>query len=124
MTSGFLPKLGVGGYEPYPWDTGGQAQQELTPLSGDTIETPDDSQSGFLVIDGVGVLLALTVELPSDALSILGQRRQVVALRAITALTVTQKGGGGVFLGLPAGLALDATLTLMKIKANTWINVT
>jgi len=124
MTSGFLPKLGGSGYVPYPWDTDGQAQQNETPTSGSTVVTPDDQQSGFLLVDGVGTLAALTVELPADAQSLLGQRRQIVALRAITALTVTQKGGSGVFLGLPVGLAANATLTLMKIKANTWINVT
>ncbi len=124
MTSAFMPKLNAGGtaWESQPWDnSGGPAVQSLIPLTGATINMADNAQDGILQLSPAGTLAALTINLPSDAASQLGQRRTIMSTQIITALTLNQIGGSAVFLGAAlTAMTANQSVTFTKTAANTW----
>lgn len=124
MPSAFLPRLNPGGtaWIPQPWDnSGGPDVQALVPLTGETINMGDNAQDGIVQISPAGTLAALTINLPSNAQSILGQKRTIMSTQIITALTLDQIGGSAVFIGAAlTSLAANQAVTFTKTAANTW----
>lgn len=124
MTSAFMPKLNGGGtaWIPQSWDnSGGPAVQALVPTTGQTINMDDSAQDGILQISPAGTLAALTVNLPSNAQSQLGQTRKLMSTQIVTALTLGQIGGGLVLVGVAlTALAANQAVTFTKTAANTW----
>lgn len=96
------------------------ARQTASPTTGQTVNMTNSSFTGFLYLTPAGTIAALTVALPAEANSILGQVRRITTSQAITALTLTQQGGGQTILGAPAGLTAGQTIAVMKVAANTW----
>lgn len=94
--------------------------QSVTPVTGDTVATPDTAANGTLYLTPAGTLATLTVNLPSDANSVLNEHRKIFSTQVVTALTVAQAGGGGVFITPVTALAANTPVTLVKVAANTW----
>lgn len=94
--------------------------QTNSPIAGATVNMVDDARSGTLYLTPAGTLATLTVALPSDAKSVLNQEEKIISSQAITALTLTQIGGGQTILGAPAGMTAGQTLICTKVAANTW----
>lgn len=97
--------------------------QSLTPtppLSGGTVTITNTGMSGLTVINPAGTLATLTVNLPADATSKIGQIERIAFLRAITLLTV---GGATTILGAPAAAALGDNIGFQKVAANQWVRL-
>jgi hypothetical protein len=125
MTSAFMPKLNGGGtaWIPQSWDNSGgpTVQAPVVPTTGQTVNMTDSAQDGILQLSPAGTLAALTVNLPSDAQSQLGQQRTIMCTQIVTALTLNQIGGSAVFLGAAlTALAANQSVTFTKTAANTW----
>ncbi len=127
--SGDLNALGmmvVGDDNVTPYGPGLQAlpaaglMQAASPLTGGTVNLTDDERSGFLYLTPAGTIATLTVNLPSEAKSIIGQVKRFVSSQTVTTLTVAQAGGGLVGIGIPTTIGAAAPFALVKVAANTW----
>lgn len=99
---------------------GGGAPQLASPLTGTTVVMTDDAVSGSLYLTPAGTIAALTVTLPTNANSVIGQKETIVTSQTITALTVD---GATTILGNPTTLAAGGSVTFQKMAANTWARV-
>ena len=95
----------------------------FTPTTGQTVAAPDNAANAILYITPASTLAALTVNLPSDANSILGQQVRVATTQTLTSLTVAQAGGGQTLIGAPTTLAANASFLMVKVAANTWMKM-
>lgn len=95
-----------------------QFVQNAVPTSGATVAMDDNSQDGILYLQPVAGLAALTISLPSEANSRIGQIRSIATKQAITILTV---GGATTIMSAPASMLLGACYSFQKVAANTWI---
>lgn len=115
---------GVGLYNPSGQPlgpaNGGGVQQLASPLTGATVQLTDDARSGLLYVTPAGTIAALTVALPSNANSVVGQKETIVTSQTITALTVN---GAGTILGNVTTLAAGAAVTFMKVASDVWARV-
>lgn len=98
----------------------GMQRTEVTPTTGQTVQMPGNGGNQlFVVMPGAG-LAGLTVELPAEAVSTPAQLSVLVFQQAVTSLSLTQAGGGGVFLNAPTTAAAGQQFLLWKVDANTW----
>jgi len=97
-----------------------QAASPAPPVSGGTVNIVNTGISGLTVINPAGTLATLTVSLPSDANSKLGQIERICFLRAITLLTIN---GASSILGAPAAAALGDNIGFQKVAANQWVRL-
>lgn len=93
-----------------------QVIENLAPANGATIQMSNDSRDGLLLLNPAALLVSLTINVPDDALSRIGQERRVYAGKAVTLLTIAN----GTILNPPTTLALGDGFTLVKVAANTW----
>lgn len=117
-----MPKLNGAGtaWIPQSWDTTGEAAQTATPLTGTTVNMIDSAADGYLSILGAGDLAALSINLPSNAASVLGEVRRINALHNITALTLNQIGGAATIQNTITTINAGDTVSFIKVAANTW----
>lgn len=94
-----------------------EAVQQSTPLTGATVVMTDDDANGTLEVTPAGTIAALTVTLPTNARSRVGQIRRIVTSQIITALTVN---GATTIGGNVTTLAANAFVSFEKTAANTW----
>ncbi len=87
------------------------------PTTGTTFTMVDDNRDGGYWATPAGTIAALTVTLPSEANSRIGQRRFVGSSQIITTLTVN---GATTIYGAPTTLAAGGGFTLTKVATNTW----
>jgi len=92
--------------------------QPVTPTTGQTVQMTDDSRNGTLVLSPAGTLATLTVVLPSDANSVVGQYRSVSSTKAITLLTVN---GATTIFNAPTVMSAGDLVTFKKTAPNTWM---
>lgn len=95
-----------------------RTSQANVPSTGQTVAMAGGDADGSLVLTPAGTLAALTVTLPPDASSVIGQTRRIITTQAITALTVN---GATTIINAPASMGAGTTVTFEKIAANTWI---
>ena len=88
--------------------------------AGSTVALADAPVNQTLYLKPAATLATLTVNLPSNANSKLGQECKIVSTQALTALTIGQIGGGATILGAPAGMTGGQTLIATKVEANVW----
>lgn len=93
----------------------------FVPTTGATVATADSNMDGLAQINPAGTLANLQCNLPSDAKSVVGQEREFVFLKAITALTWNQIGNGATIYNAPTSAAIGGYVILMKAAANTWV---
>lgn len=85
-----------------------------TPTTGQTITLPDQARDMFVFINPVGTLLALTIMLPNDTSTFVGQSIRVFFTQAITGLTFTN------ISPLPVSAAITTGFTIHKVATNSW----
>lgn len=96
--------------------TAGDLYETATPTDGQTVVLRDDNRTGTMYLNPIGTLNTLTVQLPSDAKSRLGQIRFISTSKAINSLTLT----GATVYNIPSALALGDSFAIIKTAASTW----
>lgn len=94
--------------------------QNVTPTTGTTTVIPEGvglPRSHLLWATPAGTMSAWTVQLPSDAGSILGDRMAIGSSRTITAFSIA---GGQTVYNAPNTLNGGDLFVLEKISTNTW----
>ena len=94
-----------------------QVSNPAPPTSGGTVQVTNTAMHGLTVINPAGALATLTVSLPADAQSTVGQIERIAFLKAITALTIN---GATTILGAPLAAAIGDNIGFQKAAANTW----
>lgn len=92
--------------------------KNVSPTTGQTAAFDNASADQVLYITPAGALAALTISLPSDASSRLGQRAVFACSQAVTALTVN---GSTNIANPPANLNANDCFAFIKVAANTWV---
>lgn len=85
-----------------------------TPTTGSTVTLPNTMQDLLVYMNPAGALLALTMVLPSDTSTYIGQTIRVYFTKGITTLTFTG------ITPLPIAASLDSGFTIQKVAANMW----
>jgi hypothetical protein len=92
-----------------------------SPNAGDTLTMTQDARDGTLALAPGGTLATLTVNLPSNTVSLTGQRRTIATTQAITAITI--QATGITMLGNVTTLAAGAAVTFEKVSNGYWQRV-
>lgn len=94
--------------------------QNATPTAGQTVNITATSSDVVVWLTPAGTLATLTIALPSDGSTQIGQIIRVSTNQLITLLTVN---GATNLFNLPTTLALGGNFNLLKVAANTWVRV-
>lgn len=97
-----------------------QTPAPSAPASGGTVQIANTAIMGLTVVNPAGTLAALTVALPVDAQSNIGQIERIAFLKAITALTIS---GATTILGAPLAAVVGDNIGFQKVAANTWVRM-
>lgn len=97
-----------------------QTNTPAPPVAGGTVTITNTGMNGLTVINPAGTLATLTVNLPSDSTSRIGQIERIAFLRAVTALTI---GGATTILNAPASALLGDNIGFQKVAANQWVRL-
>lgn len=95
--------------------------QTASPTTGQTVVMNDNSIDGLLYLTPAGTLATLTVTLPTNANSRLGQTRRLSTTQDLTALTVNV--AGGTVVNSPTTLLANSTVAFQKVATNTWMRI-
>lgn len=111
-----------GGYSQTPLGAGGPAAaamviQSASPTTGQTVVMTADSNDRLLDLTPAGTLATLTVTMPADATSRLGQLACIASTQAVTTLTLN----GGTVVNTVSSLNAGDCVTFQKRTANTWV---
>lgn len=101
----------------------GETIQNSTPSSGDNVVFNTVLTNLTLYITPAGTLATLSLTLPADASSRIGQICRAFTTQTLTALTVTASGGSIVGTAITT-LAQYGMLSFQKVAASTWIRLT
>lgn len=96
--------------------------QASSPATGANVTFGTVLTNETLYLTPAGTLATLTVTLPADANSHIGQLCRVFTTQTLTALTVAVSGGSYVGTTVTT-LAQYAALIFQKVAANTWIRI-
>lgn len=96
------------------------AVQAASPTTGQTVVMTDTPADGMLYLTPAGTLATLTVTLPTDANSAIGQVVRIATSQILTALTIN---GATTILGNVTTLALGGSASFQKVAASTWVKV-
>lgn len=88
-----------------------------SPVAGATVVMTADSRDETAYLTPAGTLATLTVTLPANATSRLGQLDRITTTQTLTLLTVN---GAATILNNPTTLAAGASLTFQKVANDTW----
>lgn len=94
-----------------------KSPSQIAPASGATVVVPDGAANVLMWITS-GLLATLTVTLPTDGGSFIGQEVQIGTAGGVTILTLN--GPGATILNGITALAAGALNTFEKVAANTW----
>ncbi len=86
-----------------------------SPTTGQTVTLPDTAQDMIVYLTPAGALLALTLALPSDAVTIIGQTIRVFSTSAVTTVTLSNT------VPVLSAIVLNGGYTLQKVAANSWV---
>lgn len=88
-----------------------------SPTTGQTVAIADGASDVLLWLTPATTIATLTVQLPTDAGSFIGQDISIGSSKAVTVLTIT----GATTVFNPATLLnLGDLFTIKKVAANTW----
>lgn len=99
-----------------------QSSTPAPPIAGGTVAITNTGMNGLTVVNPAGVLATLTVNLPADSVSKIGQIERIAFLKAITLLTLGVTGGGSILNAITSA-ALNDNVGYQKVAANTWIKM-
>lgn len=94
--------------------------QAVSPLTGATVAMANNAVDSTLNITPAGTIAALTVTLPSDATSRIGQVERISTSQTITTLTIS---GASTIRGNVTTLSANGFVAFQKIAANTWARI-
>jgi len=94
-----------------------QAATPAPPSTGGTVTVTNTGLTGLTVVNPAGTLATLSITLPADANSTIGQVERIAFLKSITALTIN---GATTILGAPVSAVLGDNIGFQKVAANTW----
>lgn len=102
-----------------PYADYGPARLYLTasPTTGATVQFTSDSRDQLYYITPAGALLALTITLPSNATSVIGQQVRFCITQAVTALTIN---GASTILNTISALTGGELVCFVKVADNVW----
>lgn len=100
-----------------------QAAPQSIPVTGGTVSVTNTAMNGLTVVNPAGALATLTVNLPADGVSRIGQIERIAFLKTITALTIGVTGGGTA-AGAPTSALPNDNFGFQKVAANTWTRLT
>lgn len=92
----------------------------VSPTSGQTVAFFSDTRNQVLWITPAATLATLTITLPSEASSKLGQLIRIGSSQNITSLTLT---GATMIYNSAASLATGELAEYMKVASNTWVRI-
>jgi hypothetical protein len=97
--------------------------QAATPTTGQTVVMTDDDYDAILNLTPAGTLAALTITIPSNAKSRIGQVIHISSSQILTSLTISS--AGQTLRGAPTTFAAVASAycSFMKVAANTWVRI-
>lgn len=104
-------------FAPVPPSLAAPAVQTASPVTGAVVTILNGSNNILLVLTPLGTLSTLTVTLPSDGSTVVGQMITVFCTQIITTLTIN--GATTIYNG-PTSFAVGGKFTLQKMSANTW----
>lgn len=107
------PPIGAGGAP-----ASAMAIQNSTPTAGQTVVMTADTNDRTLYMTPAGTLATLTVTLPANATSRLGQIARIATTQAVTAITIN---GATTILGNVTSLNANDCITFQKVADNVWI---
>lgn len=91
--------------------------QKVAPVTGANVQMTDNALDGTLYINPAAALANLTITLPSDANSRLGQIRRIATNKAIASLTLT---GAASIMNAVTSMSGGDCVQFQKIDSNTW----
>jgi len=91
--------------------------QSFTPNSGDNCVLTDNNLNGTASIEPAGALALLTITLPTEANSRIGQQRDIFIGKAVTGLTIS--GALTIVNNITASIA-NSWISVRKVGANKW----
>lgn len=91
--------------------------QNVTPTNGQTINVTPTSSDVNLWLSPAGTLATLTITLPADNVSQIGQMVRIGTSQVVTLLTIN---GATTIFNAPGNLAIGDNFTIEKVAANTW----
>lgn len=97
--------------------------QSVVPLTGETVVCTDADNDAHLVLTPAGTLAELTITLPTNANSRVGQKVHISSSQILTSLTIS--GSGLTISNGPTTFAAvtSAFCTLQKVASGSWRRV-
>lgn len=92
--------------------------QHASPLSGDTVVMNNTQRVNTLWLTPAGALATLTITLPNDVSTELGQIVFIGSTKAVAALTIN---GASVIFNAATSLLANELLSFQKIDLDTWV---
>lgn len=90
---------------------------KLSPTTGQTVSFANSDVDQIIYLAPAGTLAALTVQLPSEASSRVGQRVTICSSQIVVSLTIN---GATTVLNTVTSMVVSDCFTFVKIDANTW----
>lgn len=90
-----------------------------SPTTGQTVAFDSTSTDHTLYLTPAGTLATLTVTMPSDATSALGQTVTLATSQTLTALTIN----GATIVNTATTLLGSSAVMFRKVAANTWMQI-
>lgn len=93
--------------------------KSVSPTTGQTVAFDANSTDQTLYLTPAGTLATLTITMPSDASSALGQTVTIAASQTLTALTIN----GATIVNTATTLLGSSAVAFRKVAANTWMQI-
>lgn len=94
--------------------------QNATPTAGQTVTMTNNAVDSTLNLTPAGTLATLTITLPTNAASRIGQIERITTSQAITTLTIN---GATTIRGNVTTLAANGFVAFQKIANDTWARI-
>lgn len=117
LNAGFVRYDNRTGFFSLPDGTTLTERQAAAPASGATVQMTDNNKDGILLLSPAATLAALTVVLPAEANTRIGQVRRIFTSQNITALTI--QGATTIYNNVTTMAAGDA-VAFVKVDVNMW----
>lgn len=93
---------------------------EEYPITGEVVNFEDSGYSQHLQLEPAGTLATITLTLPSDTNSLIGQEVVVFTTAELTAITWA---GAVTIVGAPTTLSANTYARMAKVGADKWVRV-
>jgi len=94
--------------------------QQSVPTAGATVVMTGGSADAMVELQPAGTLATLTVTLPDNATSIIGDIARIGSTKAITLLTIN---GAATIIGNVTAMIASQVVNFKKVADNTWMAI-